>query len=163
MFLPLCFIRGRKITVLVSRHRDGELLKWVLTGLGYETVRGSTTSGGGKALRELLLESGRGTILAVTPDGPKGPARKVQPGVIFLAQRKGIPILPVSGAAQRRKLFASWDNFMLPLPFSKAVLAFGPPIFVKPDLNQVEFQQQCINLERSLNEITELAERACQE
>jgi len=131
--------------------------------LGYETVRGSTTSGGGKALRELLLESGRGTILAVTPDGPKGPARKVQPGVIFLAQRKGIPILPVSGAAQRRKLFASWDNFMLPLPFSKAVLAFGPPIFVKPDLNQVEFQQQCINLERSLNEITELAERACQE
>ncbi len=162
MFLPLCFIRGRKITVLVSRHRDGELLKWVLTRLGYETVRGSTTSGGGKALRELLLQSGRGTIFAVTPDGPKGPARKVQPGVIFLAQRKGIPILPVSGAARKRKLFASWDSFMLPLPFSKSVLAFGSPIFVDPSLTETEFQQQCMNLERSLNEITKLAERVCQ-
>ncbi len=162
MFLPLCFIRHPKITVLVSQHRDGELLKWILTRLGYKTVRGSTTSGGGKVLREFLFQSRKGTFLAVTPDGPKGPAKKVQPGVIFLAQRTGMPILPASGAARKRRFFTSWDRFMLPLPFSKSVLVFGPPIFVKPSLTETEFPQECLNLERSLNEITELAERVCQ-
>ncbi len=162
IFLPLCFFPGPRITGLVSQHRDGELIKRILTRLGYKTVRGSTTSGGTKALKELLFQSRRGTIFAVTPDGPKGPAKKVQPGVIFLAQRTGMPILPASGAARKRKFFASWDRFMLPLPFSKSVLVFGPPIFVKPSLTETEFHQECLNLERSLNEITELAERVCQ-
>jgi lysophospholipid acyltransferase (LPLAT)-like uncharacterized protein len=162
MFLPLCFIRHPKITVLVSQHRDGELLKRILTRLGYKTVRGSTTSGGGKALREFLFQSRKGAFLAVTPDGPKGPAKKVQPGIVFLAQRTGMPILPASGAARKRRFFTSWDRFMLPLPFSKSVLVFGPPIFVKPSLTETEFTQECLNLERSLNEITELAERVCQ-
>ena len=122
--------RGRGISVLVSRHRDGELIARAAARLGIDTSRGSTTRGGVAGLRELLRKARAGHDLAFTPDGPRGPAGKVQPGVIQAAAVTGFPIQPVALAASRCRRLRSWDRFVVPLPFSTVHFVFGEPLAV---------------------------------
>ena len=152
--------RNRGIRVLISTHRDGEFVARIIKGLGYDPARGSSTRGGIRALKELARTTGK-QDLAITPDGPLGPRERAQFGAVLLAQLTGRPLMPLGGAAYPKKNFSSWDRFVLPLPFSRAALVFGDPIFVPRKLD-AEAREKCRSrLEEELNSLTRRAEQAC--
>lgn len=130
LLVPLFTHRRRRISILISQHRDGEIVSKVTRILGYDPVRGSTTRGGVRAMRQMARKAKLGRCLAVTPDGPRGPRYVFQSGAIKLAQLTGYPILPVGIGVERRKMLSSWDRFFVPLPFSRCVYVFGTPIKV---------------------------------
>lgn len=129
LLMPYCY-RGRRVSALVSRHRDGELVARTMARLGIESSRGSTTRGGVPGMRGLLRKARQGYDLAITPDGPRGPAGKVQPGVIAAAAATGLPIQPVALAASRCRRLRSWDRFVVPLPFAAVHFVYGEPLAV---------------------------------
>jgi lysophospholipid acyltransferase (LPLAT)-like uncharacterized protein len=124
--LPLLWHhRDEGVKVLISEHRDGELVARTAESLGYGLIRGSTTRGGDRALISLVRELQAGREVAITPDGPKGPAEKFAPGALVAAQRSGSFILPVAASASRSWHLKSWDQFMIPKPFAR--VTYGPP------------------------------------
>jgi lysophospholipid acyltransferase (LPLAT)-like uncharacterized protein len=142
--------RRQGIKVLVSTHRDGELVARVITKLGFTAVRGSTTRGGGRALFTLagLKE---GAPLGVAPDGPRGPARRVHPGVVYLAQRAGLPIVPLTSASAPCWKARSWDRFTVPLPMSRCAVGYGEPMWIPPDAKGPAMEELRAELESRLN------------
>lgn len=146
--------RGRGAAVLVSRHRDGELIARIIEKLGYATARGSSTRGGEEGLRELLDWAERGRLLAITPDGPRGPAERVKAGLVFLASRTGYPIVPVASAARPAWRLRSWDGFRVPRPFARVLIAYGPPIPVPPDLDRDALEGTRLAVETAIAELT---------
>jgi lysophospholipid acyltransferase (LPLAT)-like uncharacterized protein len=122
--------RGERISILISRHRDGELIARVMESFGLGTTRGSSTRGGVAAVRALLRRVREGYDLAVTPDGPRGPVGEVKLGVIQLAALSGVPIQPVALAASRCRRLASWDRFLVPLPFCRVEMVYGEMLSV---------------------------------
>jgi lysophospholipid acyltransferase (LPLAT)-like uncharacterized protein len=153
--LPLVYThRGRGVAVLISRHRDGELVARMVQKLGFETARGSSTRGGEEGLRDMIEWAERGRSLAITPDGPRGPAERVKPGLVFLASRTGFPILPVAAAAVPEWRLRSWDGFRVPRPFARVLVAYGPPIRVPPDLGREALESTRLAVEAALAELT---------
>ena len=118
------------IAVLVSQHRDGELIARTLAAWGNSTVRGSTTRGGSRALLAMIKELERGVVVAVTPDGPRGPALKFQAGTLIAAQRANVPVVPILMHADRAWRLRSWDRFIIPKPFARLTIAYGDPVMV---------------------------------
>jgi len=124
--LPLIWHhRDQGVAILVSEHRDGELIARLAKSIGYRLVRGSTTRGGERALLALVRELRSGREVAVTPDGPKGPARSYAAGALIAAQRSGAPIVPTVAHADRAWRLKSWDSFMIPKPFARVTIAYG--------------------------------------
>lgn len=146
--------RNLGIKVLISHHTDGEYIAQVVKRLGFSVVRGSTTRGGVNALLDLLKKSQKGTSIAITPDGPRGPRFIVQPGVIFLGQKTGSPIIPVSLGLANYWELPSWDRFRIPKPFSKAIVMYGDPIKIPPEIDKTKIEEYRILLEKTLNELT---------
>lgn len=150
--------RWQKIHVLISQHRDGELIARIIQRLGFVSVRGSTTRGGTKAIFEMANKGTSGYDVAITPDGPKGPKFKVQLGTVYIAQRSGMPIVPITNSAKSRWTLPSWDGFLIPKPFSKAVIIIGEPIYVPPELTPPELEEKRKEAERKLLELTQKAD-----
>lgn len=155
LLMPYSYRRGR-ITVLISQHRDGELIARVMHGFGYETSRGSSTRGGAAGFRDLLRKVRDGYDLGITPDGPKGPAGVVKPGTIQLAALAGVPIVPVAMAASRAKRLRSWDRFVVPYPFCRVCFAYGEPMRVA---RNVDIETACGELARRLDAAERRAEQ----
>jgi len=147
---------ARSVRVLTSRSRDGELVARWVTRFGMRVVRGSSSRGGAAALRELTAAVRAGEDVAVVPDGPRGPSERVQPGVIVLAALTGAPVVPFGFAARPARRLASWDRFMVPLPFARAAAVFGKPLAIARD---AERETARADLERALREVTESADR----
>ena len=125
--LPLLWHhRGQGIAVVISEHRDGEIIAQIAERLGYETVRGSTSRGGGRALIGLMRAVQAGRDAAVTPDGPRGPAHVFAPGAAIAAQRTGAPLVLVRADAKRAWRLKSWDRFLVPKPFAAVRVVYGP-------------------------------------
>ena len=153
-----CFVgRDRGIRILISYHRDGEYVATVAAGFGYDVVRGSTTRGGTEALEEMARTAGR-RDLAITPDGPRGPGRIVQPGAILLAAITGRPIVPIGIGASPCTHLHNWDRFVIPAPFAAVGVVIGEPIFVPPGAGRDAREQSRLNLENTLNRLTSEAE-----
>jgi hypothetical protein len=133
LLVPTFTHRGRGVAVMVSRHGDGEMIHRILTRLGFRSVRGSTTRGGAKALLE-MKDLAPEIPVAITPDGPRGPAESVQAGAVWLASRTGRVLLPGDYACRSVWRMRSWDRFMVPKPFARIHIAFGEPMRVPPDL-----------------------------
>jgi lysophospholipid acyltransferase (LPLAT)-like uncharacterized protein len=132
--LPLLwFHRGEGVKVLISEHRDGELVARAAESLGYGLIRGSTTQGANRALISLVRELQSGHEIAITPDGPRGPTETFAPGALVAAQRSDSHILPVAISADRAWRLRSWDRFMIPKPFAKITVAYGPASKVVAD------------------------------
>lgn len=132
--LPLGFLhRGQNIVCLASRSSDGEYVTRVLQHWGFGVVRGSSSSGGDTAFRELIRVVRAGRSVAVTPDGPRGPRERLKAGVLQLAQLTGAPVVPLAAAASRSWWFVSWDRFLVPQPFARLHVEYGEPIFVSRD------------------------------
>lgn len=129
--LPLLWRhRGEQAAVLISLHKDGEIIARICQSLGFRTVRGSTTRGGGRALLGLVRELEAGHEVAVTPDGPKGPRHHFAPGALVAAQRAKVPIVPIGVHCASAWHLKSWDRFMIPRPFARVTVVYGDPEFV---------------------------------
>lgn len=129
--LPLTWAhRKRNVVAMVSEHSDGEIITRIMETIGYRTVRGSTSRGAARALLGACRVIEEGACLAVTPDGPRGPAESVAPGAAIIAQRTGAPMVPVSLRVSRAWRLKSWDRFMIPVPFASVTIAYGDPIYV---------------------------------
>jgi lysophospholipid acyltransferase (LPLAT)-like uncharacterized protein len=135
MFLSIQAHRGEGIVTMASRSKDGEIIAGWLERNGYAVVRGSTTRGGGEALRRMARSVRSGRHAALTVDGPKGPPRIVQPGVVQLARLTGAWILPITSSASRPRFLASWDRYLLPLPFSRSFVAYGEPFPIPREMS----------------------------
>ena len=125
--------RGPGAKILISASTDGDLIARTMKRFGHGTVRGSSTRGGRQAFRELLQLADEKFDLVVTPDGPKGPRHKLKDGVIQLARVSGRPVVPVAYVCSRGYRFRSWDRFLFPYPFARAVYSCGQPQFFSRD------------------------------
>lgn len=150
--------------MLISQHRDGELISRTIGHFGLGSVRGSAAKpgkqdkGGGGALRAMVRQLSHNEYVGVTPDGPRGPRQKVGGGVLALARLSGAPIIPVSFGASRRIHAASWDRFLIALPFSRGVFVWGKAHYVPRDADADMLEQLRQKLENDLNQITEEAD-----
>lgn len=125
--LPLLWHqRGENVAIVISEHRDGEIVARIAESLGYATVRGSSSRGGSRALIGLMREIEAGRDGAITPDGPRGPARVFAPGAAVAAQRTGALIAPIRAQSSRAWRLKSWDRFLIPKPFARVRVSFGP-------------------------------------
>ena len=129
VMLPLLYHhRNEGIAVLISEHRDGELIARIAESLGFRTVRGSTSRGASRALVGLARELTNGHDVAITPDGPRGPARSFAPGALIAAQRARAPVIAVAVVACNAWRLRSWDSFVIPKPFSQVRIAYSDPV-----------------------------------
>ncbi|ETX08694.1 lysophospholipid acyltransferase family protein [Candidatus Entotheonella palauensis] len=151
--------RQSRVTVLVSRSRDGEWISRIAQRFGVLPTRGSSHRGGGQGLLEMVRRVQEGYIACVTPDGPRGPRYQVQPGVVTLAQKTGAAIVPITYNAKWRKVMRSWDGFVLPLPFSRVVVIYGEPVCVPAQVTADRFRAAQQELEQRLQHMTDLADR----
>ncbi len=140
----------RPAVVLASRHRDGQLVGMIVQSLGVGLVSGSSSNGGASGLQELVRLINSGTNVAITPDGPRGPARRAAPGVAALAGLTGAVIIPCGAATTRFiTLEKSWDGMRIPLPFGRLVLACGAPLHISRENWRAELPE----VEAALNAI----------
>lgn len=158
LMMPFLPHRG-KVGMLISQHRDGEFIARAVKLFGVDSVRGSTTRGGLSAVRGMIRFFRRGANLAITPDGPQGPKHIVQVGIVELARQTGAPILPVTYSASRCKVFGSWDNFILPLPFCRVAYIWGEPLFVPREIDRDGLEESRLLLQERMRQITEEADR----
>ena len=157
LMMPLEY-RGKKLGFLVSPHRDGLIIGKALKRFGLVPIFGSSSRDGSSALKEMVRAIQNGSDMAIVPDGPRGPRHRLQFGVIELARRTGNPILPLSFSASKKKIFKTWDRFLLPYPFSKGVFVWGEPIYVDRDGDRDYLEKMRLLVERRLNELTEEAD-----
>jgi len=130
--LPLLYRhRGERVAILISEHRDGEIIARIAMALGHRTVRGSTTRGAGRALLSMVRQVESGQDIAVTPDGPRGPAKSFAAGALIVAQRTGAAIIPATVVARSAWHLGSWDRFMIPRPFTRVIISYGTAAHVK--------------------------------
>jgi lysophospholipid acyltransferase (LPLAT)-like uncharacterized protein len=150
--------RHRNIHILISDHRDGEIISQITKRLGFSSIRGSTTRGGARAVMNILTKLNDRFHLAITPDGPRGPRWKVQQGVIYIAQKTGLPIVPFVNGTDRFWELSTWDRFRIPKPFSKGLVIYGDPLMVPGDLDRDgvrrkvnELEDRLVSLSRELD------------
>ena len=151
--------RGEGIAVLVSRHHDGELVTRLIQRLGYVTGRGSSTRGAEVGLREMLTWARSDRHLALTPDGPRGPAGVLKDGALYLASRLGRPIVPLAAASARAWTTRSWDRHRLPKPFARVVLRHGAPISLPTTLDDAAVSRLRTEVQDALTRCTSEASR----
>lgn len=124
-------LKHRAYPAMISRSRDGDDIAWVLSRFGYEGLRGSASAGGLGVMRGAMRRLAGGMPVIVTPDGPRGPRYKVKPGMVSLARKRGVPVVPMAWSHSRRWEFGSWDRMRLPKPFSTVTVLVGEPIYFR--------------------------------
>jgi lysophospholipid acyltransferase (LPLAT)-like uncharacterized protein len=161
LMMPYSWRKGVPIKMLISQHRDGELIANTIAHLGVKSVRGSTSRDGAQALRTLLKSLKHGDCIGITPDGPRGPRMRASDGVISVARLAGVPILPVSVATSRRKALNSWDRFLIALPFSRGVFIWGDPVVVPREASETDLADVRQSIEDQLIHISNQADELC--
>lgn len=146
--------RNRRIQVLASEHPDGDLMGRTIQWLGFGHLKGSSSRGGARALRELAAVLKGGFDVGLTIDGPRGPRGIMQQGAVELSRMTGSVIVPVSNSARPRRLFSSWDRFQLPGLFSRVIISYGEPLLVPADADTGERERLKSMLEERLNLLT---------
>lgn len=153
---------GARVFMLISAHRDGEIIANAVKGFGVEFIRGSAANpkkpgkekSGASAIAQMVAALNDGAVVGFTPDGPRGPAERVKPGVIRLAQMSGAPIMPAAYSASRGKHMNSWDRFLLAAPFSKGYYQAAEPIYVPADASAEKLEAIRQELEQALLGVT---------
>ena len=145
------YLRGHcHLAMLLSQHRDADVLARVAYHLGFDCVRGSTYRGGARAIWE-LFERSRRQHLTMTPDGPRGPRRQLAQGPVFLASRLQLPLVVMGFGYDSPWRTRSWDRFAVPRPFSRARAIIGPPMMLPPELNRTGLEHCRRRVERLLD------------
>ncbi len=147
--------------MLISRHRDGRLIARTIAHLGFDTITGSSSRGGARALREIVEAVEKGASIGITPDGPRGPRMRASAGVASIGRLTGAPVFAISFSASRRRLLKSWDRFVLPMPFARIVVVIKGPIAVPNEDGPEALESARLVIEDALNEATREADRLC--
>ena len=149
------FFPNRRGAALISASRDGDLLADAIKRFDFDVVRGSSSRLGASAILQLtdVLASGRDVV--ITPDGPRGPAYELGPGIIFLAQKSGAPVVPVNMEYSSCWRLKSWDRFILPRPFSKVRVIIGQPYHVRSTSTPDEFETERLRLQDAMMALVE--------
>jgi lysophospholipid acyltransferase (LPLAT)-like uncharacterized protein len=151
--------RGSNFRVLISQHGDGEMIARIIERQGMRTIRGSSTRGGARAALEAIRGRAATDDFGITPDGPRGPRHVFQEGAVYLASKTGLPIYPTSVAVRRGVSLPTWDAFLLPLPFTRALVRFGDPVRIPPDISRDGLEAARKDLESRLREQCEAGRR----
>lgn len=157
ILLPLGLGFHSPVALLVSQHRDANWLTMAAEGMGFDIVRGSSTRGGGAALRR-LKELSQTHAMVITPDGPKGPRRTMNMGATYLASLLQMPIIPVGVGMSRPWRLSTWDQFAVPKPRHRARIIFGSPIHVPRRCEREELEQYNVAIGQDLEHITSVAQ-----
>lgn len=166
LMIPPAWRRDRRIHMLISQHRDGELIARAMDPFGIDTIRGSAAKagkkdkGGSGALRGIVRQLKANEYAGFTPDGPRGPRMRASIGVIAAARLARVPILPFTYAVTRRRVINSWDRFILPWPFNRGVHLWGEPIDVHSNETETP-EQAALRLEAALNALCDHADALC--
>jgi lysophospholipid acyltransferase (LPLAT)-like uncharacterized protein len=145
--------RNQNFSALVSLSKDGSLLANSLAKWGFKVERGSSHKGGKEALNTLLENSKQNFSVAITPDGPTGPARQMKAGAVITAQRSKIPLVLCGVAYKKKYVFNSWDKFEVPKFFSKAILKYSEPILIDSELSREETSEMIVKCDILLNQL----------
>jgi lysophospholipid acyltransferase (LPLAT)-like uncharacterized protein len=141
-------------TTMISQSRDGEYVARLASWLGFRTVRGSSSRGGTRAVRELTRRIREGELGGMLADGPQGPARVAKLGTVMIARDGGVPIIPVLWGADRCWMFNSWDRYLLPKPFAKIVLYAAEPLWIPKEAKGGDLEKYRRLLEERMNDGT---------
>ena len=152
------YYRNRGWWVIISNSNDGDMQTYLFGRLGFPAIRGSTGRGGVRAAVEAIRVLKQGGSMAMTPDGPRGPAGVVQGGVMMMALKSGAALVPVGISARPCIRVNSWDKFLVPLPFSKAVMIFGEPIHVPKGADEETVELLRIELEQEIHRLEKEAD-----
>jgi lysophospholipid acyltransferase (LPLAT)-like uncharacterized protein len=158
MLVPWYVHRNKNFAAIVSKSKDGGLLERVLKPMNYTVVRGSSHTGGSVALGILVDYAKNEKSIAITPDGPKGPPRKLKPGAVITAKRSNIPLVLLGVGYQFKSELHSWDKFQIPRFFSKVNLIYSDPIIIDNELSYDETSKVIEECEHNLNKFQEEAE-----
>ncbi len=142
--------KGRLGATLISQSKDGAIIAAIVEKFGIRPIRGSSSRGGARSLVEMKRAIEDGYIMAITPDGPRGPCYRLGPGVVKLAQVTGGFILPIHVTYSSCWRLKSWDGFMIPKPFAKVHVTFDILHQIPPTADEREFEYQRVRLERIL-------------
>jgi len=159
LVMPFAWHGRTKFHMLISSHADGRIIAGAVSYFGIEWIAGSSSEGGGAALRAMLRHLKAGDGVGITPDGPDGPAMIAKPGIVVAARLARAAVLPVSYATRWRRILGSWDRFHLPLPFSRGVMIYGPPIEIGEAGDAAALEAARLRIEQGLNAITAEADR----
>jgi lysophospholipid acyltransferase (LPLAT)-like uncharacterized protein len=155
MLLPIWRHRGQGVATMASKSKDGEVIARWLENNGYFAVRGSTNKGGARGIVVLKRYLEAGHAAALTVDGPKGPPRVVQEGIVTLARRTAAWILPVSAGTSRPRFLRSWDRYLVPKTFARSFVTYGEPfrLGAEPDRDALA------RIKGAIDEVTVEADR----
>lgn len=162
LFTPFCVPQGRRTLAVISNSRDGDLISATVARFGVQAVRGSSNDprksdrdkGGREAFAAALAALQGGAVVGITPDGPRGPRMRAQPGVALLAAAAQVPVLPLAVSTARGRLLGSWDRFLLPRPFDRGVVVYGAPLPPPPRGDDAEIEAHRRAVEAQLNILT---------
>lgn len=170
LMMPYSWRTEQKMNMLISQHRDGEIIARTIAHFGLGSVRGSAgneakggdkrAKGGVQALRSMARAAQGGQSLGITPDGPRGPRMRASEGVAALARLTGLPVLPAAYATRHRLVLGTWDRFLLALPFSRGVIIWGDPIHVPKKASGADLEAARAEIEAALNRVTAAADAA---
>jgi lysophospholipid acyltransferase (LPLAT)-like uncharacterized protein len=156
MLVGLPHYRDRGYKVLVSSSGDGDISEHLLETFGYGVIRGSSSRGGARALREMLTALREGCVLVITPDGPRGPRHSMNPGLAWMSRATGYGVVPCGFASERHWRARSWDRLMIPKPWSRVVFYYEEPVFVGREATEEEqaeatdlIQERMLSAERA--------------
>lgn len=150
ILIPIFIHRNENICGMVSEHRDGEMIAQTLHRIGYTTVRGSSTRGGSRAMIAMIRALRAGGAGAIMPDGPKGPRHQFKAGAIAIAQKAGAYLLPLTFASSSCWRLQSWDRFIIPKPFSRAIALYGEPVAVAASADAAQLERLRQQLEQRM-------------
>jgi lysophospholipid acyltransferase (LPLAT)-like uncharacterized protein len=150
------FFSNRRGAALISASRDGDLLADAIRRFGYDVVRGSSSRLGASAVRQLTEVLAAGRDVVITPDGPRGPAYELGPGIIFLAQKTGAAVLPMNLEFSSCWRLGSWDRFIVPRPFAKVRIVINPPHRIRGTATVEEFESERLSLQRVMMALVEM-------
>lgn len=151
--------RGKTVHMLISGHRDGQLIARTIGYLGIHSVTGSSSKGGTTALKQIVSLLKAGGYIGITPDGPRGPRMRASDGVVAMARLSGVPVIPATYSVSRRRVLGSWDRFIVAWPFCRGVFVWGEPIEIPRAAGagmQEEYRQR---IEDALNDICREADQ----
>jgi len=161
-FFAYHLLRNQHLVAVASLSSDGEIISWALRRMGYDVVRGSSSRRSAGVLVEMIRKVKNGQGLAITVDGPKGPYHEVKMGVIRVAQATGNPIVPMAFSAERMWIARkSWDNYMIPKPFSRIYVKYMEPIFVPKNTAKEDLEIYRRRVQTSLEQGCREADEYC--
>jgi lysophospholipid acyltransferase (LPLAT)-like uncharacterized protein len=151
--------RNHGTVVMNTTAFDGQWTRKVIEWLGFGTAQGSSSRGGLRGLAVMARRLEEGLDCAFTIDGPRGPRYVAKPGPVMLARKTGCPIQVFHIGVNRGKTFEkTWDHFLLPAPFARAVILFSPPIYVPIEANAEAMEAMHAEMQRELERVRDIAE-----